>query len=442
MYEDSKKLISTFAERTSHLFLKHFGSLFIKGISGSGKSNIGLQLLKRVSSDTGRVPLILTSPTQWDMIPKSGETKYILMLDNLFGSSNLVQPLVDKWLNMFSIMWPIVEKGHVFLILTSRPDVYNQCAKQVNSNILMQRIKCVTLDKDTCRLRVNEKKRFLKVFCGLKNTSLIGQDIDEIAAATHTSVGFPQCCHFFACSRQAKSQGKQFFFKPFQFLVQEINILEESDPIGYFVLLLVMMYKGQLDMDLLESPKPSEHFRDIVQALYDMCQHGCMPSRACIKQKALSLSGIYLIIIDRQCSFSHQSIFDVLFVKVAQSYHKRCLRACPAVLLVEKVRTEKLQAPHSEDMIILQSDCNGPLADRITDIMLSDECVDVLGHPSLQEKNFVDFIFHKWLDDNVLSKLFNVRFIHTLPVDVHGPTIHDKDITLFQCDNMLSCMTL
>ncbi|XP_048247426.1 ankyrin-2-like [Haliotis rufescens] len=440
-YEDARKHVSTFCERSALRMLKQKGSIFIKGKSGSGKSSLGLRLLAHMESETKRTPVVITSATQWNIIPKSGKEKYIVMLDDIFGSSSMVQTHVDRWLAKFNTMWPLIETGHLFIVLTSRPEIYDQCAKQVNKNILMKSITSITLDKDEFTLRVSEKIRFLKLYCG--NSNFTKDDLQEIVEKSDPPLGFPQCCSFFASSRRARSNGKHFFLKPYEFIAQEIDILEESDPFGYFVLILVMMHNGRLGLYELDSIRESEDFCNAVHTLQNICKPSDMPSRINIRQKAESLCEVYLIHSNKHFQFCHQSIFDVLFLKMSQTDHSICMKICPAHLLVERVRTQNQQNLSSTNGILeIPSGSFGVLADRITALLLSDDCVHVLDHPSLRETCFVQFLFHKWCEADVISKLFKTTLNHVIKVEVLNPCREGQTISLFECDNLLSCMTL
>ncbi|XP_046566293.1 alpha-latrocrustotoxin-Lt1a-like [Haliotis rubra] len=440
-YQDARKHVSTYYERSALKILRRTGSIFIKGKSGSGKSNLGLRLLAHINSETKRTPVVITSASQWNTIPKSGKENYIVMLDDIFGSSSMVQTRVDEWLGKFNTMWPFIETGRIFIVLTSRPEIYDQCAKQLNTTILMRNIKCLTLDKDEFKLRESEKKRFLKLFCG--KSGFTKEDFQEIVEKAEPPLGFPQCCNFFAISRRAQSNGKHFFLKPYEFIAQELDILEESDPFGYFVLLLVMIHNGRLGSNELDSIRPSEDFRKAVHALKDIYKLPCMPSRINIRQKAESLSDVYLIHCNKTFQFCHQSIFDVLFLKVSQKDHSVCMKICPARLLVEHVRAQKQEHLSSTSgMLEIPFESFGLLADRITSILLSDEDIEVLDHQSLRETCFVQFLFHKWCKDVAVSKLFKATFKHVLKAEVPNPCREGEMISLFECDSMLSCMAL
>ncbi|XP_046548605.1 uncharacterized protein LOC124258550 [Haliotis rubra] len=95
-HDDPLQYVTTFAERSAAKILRSFRCIFIKGKSGSGKSRIGLKLLDDMSKEKGCRPIILTSYNEWNLIPQTQRTyatnnnpKYVVMLDNIFGCSNL-----------------------------------------------------------------------------------------------------------------------------------------------------------------------------------------------------------------------------------------------------------------------------------------------------------------------------------------------------------------
>ncbi|XP_046584277.1 uncharacterized protein LOC124291332 isoform X2 [Haliotis rubra] len=94
---DRSSYVSTFVERYSLRTMKrlHFdGSLFIKGQHGTGKTRLGVHLLSKLSKESKRTPLVLTLASDWHLIPKTkrhsekAQRKYIVMIDDMFGSSN------------------------------------------------------------------------------------------------------------------------------------------------------------------------------------------------------------------------------------------------------------------------------------------------------------------------------------------------------------------
>ncbi|XP_046554909.1 uncharacterized protein LOC124264214 [Haliotis rubra] len=205
MSYDDTAFVSTYYERSSLRLLTDHGRIFIKGRSGSGKSRLGLRLLSKLSEDNSRVPVLLTSAEEWKLIPKRtgrDRRRYIVMLDNIFGSSNLVPSRVGEWEKTFNIMWPSIESHHILLVITSRPEISVKCEDELKKYNLMKDIPFVTLDEGEYALQHSEKGKMLQTICPIKS-GFTTEDI-EVITASRAALGFPQCCKFFANSKQAQ----------------------------------------------------------------------------------------------------------------------------------------------------------------------------------------------------------------------------------------------
>ncbi|XP_048244663.1 uncharacterized protein LOC125376783 [Haliotis rufescens] len=260
--------VSTFGQRLALKHLQHRGAIFMKGRSGSGKSRLGLRLLADVSRLTHRIPIVLTAAEQWRDIPQkpknvaSGKpaNNYVVLIDDIFGSTNFVESRFDEWTRVFDVMHPSVESGHVMLVLTSRPDISDQCQSRLKKYKLNSHMFHLTLDEGEFTLRPKEKKLLLKRICQTK-VNFTEEEINVIVQLK-TTLGFPQCCHYFARSKQAQSQRVIFFLKPNEYVLEEVNCLQESDGLGYLVLLIVLFEKGYLDNKYLHPHKSPQEFKN------------------------------------------------------------------------------------------------------------------------------------------------------------------------------------
>ncbi|XP_046557074.1 uncharacterized protein LOC124266308 [Haliotis rubra] len=380
--------MSTYFERSSLRLLKQHNIIFIKGRSGSGKSRLGLRLLSEVAKEEGRTPLIITSAKEWKLISQRRgqlKCKYIIMVDNIFGSSNFVESTADEWSRLFNVIWPSVEAGHVYLIITSRPEISAQCERQLQSNRLMKNMSHVTIDDGQYSLRPNEKMRMLKIMC--QNKTNFTEKEMELVARSGSSIGFPQCCKYFAGSKQAQSKGVQFFLKPHDYILEEVDRLQESDGLGYCALLLVLLRGGCLQTQDLLTRHGTEEFQESLQIVKEICSG--LPSYhslANIRHKAESFCGIYLEHSENGFVFQHQSIFDSVFISLSKKYPDICIRKCSVSMLVELVKTK--QNDCDNDLAIhLKEENYGMLADRITDILLTPGLsIQIVDHPSLKDE--------------------------------------------------------
>ncbi|XP_067661064.1 serine/threonine-protein phosphatase 6 regulatory ankyrin repeat subunit C-like [Haliotis asinina] len=391
--EDPDKHVSTYAERTALKHLKNTGCVFIKGRSGTGKSRVALSLLSQIQKDTGRIPLLLAFPQQWKDVPV-GKSKgqYVVLIDDIFGSSNLFQSHVDDWSKVLKIMNAVVELGHIFLVLTSRPEISAQCEKRMKTHELFKRIKCVTLDDGEFSLRVSEKQKIMEKYFGRKKR-LSEEDIKQISE-TKTSLGFPQCCALFASHKLPASRAVSFFRSPQVCIKEILDCLKESEPLSHFVLLLVMIQKGFLDQKLLKSRK-DRNFGDIVADLSTFCDIPGPPGYGQIASKAATLSGVYLLSTQHGFEFQHQSIYDAVFLDLAGEDPEMCIKICPAQMLVELVRTHSNETEEEGVVIRLTREYFKNLADRITNILLSEDGSEILNHPSLQDGDFRPYLESK-----------------------------------------------
>ncbi|XP_046581218.1 serine/threonine-protein phosphatase 6 regulatory ankyrin repeat subunit C-like [Haliotis rubra] len=181
-----------------------------------------------MSKTDGRTPLLLTSADEWSLIPKKSRSKserYIVMIDDIFGLTNFSQSHFDDWTKEFDIMWPSIESGHIFLILTSRSEITAQCQCRLNKHSLMKNIRHFLIDDGQYALQKKEKEKMLKVICHGKFSE---KEIEEIVKIK-TALGFPQVCTFFASSKEVQKKGLSFFKKPNEYVQKEVDALKESD---------------------------------------------------------------------------------------------------------------------------------------------------------------------------------------------------------------------
>ncbi|XP_067661919.1 uncharacterized protein [Haliotis asinina] len=89
---DWKKFVETTASREAKQRLAIHGVVVIVGQRGSGKTTMGLHILKSLAS--GSKPVILTSPEDWGTLPlrltkrQDPRRKLTVLVDNMFGIEN------------------------------------------------------------------------------------------------------------------------------------------------------------------------------------------------------------------------------------------------------------------------------------------------------------------------------------------------------------------
>ncbi|XP_071109941.1 uncharacterized protein [Haliotis cracherodii] len=451
--EDSRKHVSTKAEMSAYILIQQKGSVFIKGKSGSGKSTLGRKILARISREKRRLPIVLSSWNDWNLIPKvnhenhdrdnvAGQKKYVVLIDNIFGSSSLVDSYVDSWVQLFDRIWQNVVSGHVWLVITSRPEICSQCDEKIGKYQLMKTIQCMVLDEEKYDLTREEKLQMVEKICGDKCFSHYQR---ETIVGMQTVLGFPQCCTFFASSKEAQAKGVEFFRKPQEFVLEEIDRMHENDGMGYLVLLLILMKDGCLSSDHLKLNTYKTELKPLAEDLKECCNKHFDITAASIKSKIKDFLGVYLVKTRNGYQFQHQSIHEVAFISISKQEPEIAMKHCPPKMLVELMHTHQMNK--NETVVILPPESFHVLADRITDHLLSESYSVILDHPSLRHEEFVKLLTKRWRETNMLTKVIQTKH-ETKDVTVSGPSIlrhgycHFKSLTLFHYTSLISDVIL
>lgn len=181
-----------------------------------------------------------------------------------------------------------------------------------------------------------------------------------------------------------------------------MKVLKETDLLGYYVLLIIIMMNNSLDRKLLSNP--TVEFNQLREHIRDACT--CFtsnPSCQKIQGKADSLSGTYQSNTSQRYTFSHQSIFEAVLLIAAEDDKELFLRYCPIQTLLEFVSLNK---DCSNICLCIEQDDYNCLVSRITDIILSDGCHSILSHSALRHPRFLECLSDTW-DENTIFPISN-----------------------------------
>ncbi|XP_048239895.1 uncharacterized protein LOC124112131 isoform X2 [Haliotis rufescens] len=442
---DSTKHVPTYTERAAYRHLKACGSVIIRGRSGSGKSHLGYTLLERIAKSCSRIPVKVSLPNEWNYIHKSSTSdakKFVVLVDDIFGRTNLIQSSLEEWRKKFDVVWPLVESGQIWLVITSRPEIITQGEPEIFGYEVINRSKEIILDEGVYRLREVEKLKFLDKLCG---TYVRKEDMKEIANMD-TALGFPQCCTFFATNEEARSKGVEFFKKPFEFIKYLIDCVKDNEdwPEVYFVLLLVFMNEGLLSMKELMSSEHEGKFERQFKIITSFCRlKKTCPSKADIKCVAKSLCGVYLLESARCFQFSHRSIYDVLFVALCEDSPDVAIRMSTPVMLLEFVRTsaQKQEKCKKGNIVFLEEQDYPILADKLRKYLSNEkDRYIVLFHPALQDTEFLHVIFREWNADDIyqLSRHKGEKVVKNIAIPLNEKLCMPKIVNILEYGLFLS----
>ncbi|XP_046554978.1 uncharacterized protein LOC124264283 [Haliotis rubra] len=438
---NSQQHVSTRAERSVMRLFTSSGSVYIEGKSGSGKSRLAIRLMSKISKETGRTPIILSAWQQWDVIPKrsandsSGPSeKFIVLIDDIYGTSNLDPQQVVGCERYFDMMWPHALPGDIFFVLTSRSDISALCNSKVKTSPLIRKAIHIDLDGSKYSLTASEKRKMLRKVCK------VDFSVSELETLTETevSLGFPQCCTYFSNSTRAQEKSVSFFHNPLEFILEDVDTLHECDGLGYLVLLIVLMSKGYLNEEMLcPFQRP---ITTLIQSLQQCCSGiSEQVTLADINKKAEALCDVYLLQTDSGYMFQHQSVSDAMFISISKKYPDICIDTCPADILVELVRTHAGDTDGLDTTLCLSEQYFPDFAHRLTEILMSDEYETILHHPSFHHKEFVQFLVNTWTGEKCKILLHEHK---PTAVSVDHPVVLLQTYPLFEHSVLLSDIIL
>ncbi|XP_071114654.1 uncharacterized protein [Haliotis cracherodii] len=446
---DSTKHVPTYTERAAYRHLKACGSVIIRGRSGSGKSHLGYTLLERIAKSCSRIPVKVSSPDEWNHIHKSSTSdakKFVVLVDDIFGRTNLIQSSLDEWRKKFDVVWPLVESGQIWLVITSRPEIITQGEPEIFGYEVINRSKEIILDEGVYCLREEEKLQFLDKLCG---KYVRKEDMKEIANMD-TALGFPQCCTFFATNKGARFKGVEFFKKPFEFIKYLIDCVKNDQPEVYFVLLLVFMNEGRLSMEEFMSLEHEDKFEMQYKTLKKFCRlkEAC-PSAADLKCTAESVCGVYLCHSDDCFQFSHRSIYDVMFVALCEACPDLGIRMSTPLMLLEFIRTsaQKEEGCKQGNVVFLAKKKYPILVVKVREYLSNENnrCI-ILSHPALQDTEFLHVVFQEWEADDIyqLSRHKGEKVVKDIAIPLSKKlgmpqTVNILEYCLFLSHVIMSC---
>ncbi|XP_041375010.1 uncharacterized protein LOC121387848 [Gigantopelta aegis] len=404
--------------------LLNFGVVVLIGSPGSGKTTIGLSLMGRIVDLQKRQPLVLTHHSQFEDIvtPKDAvnvkrEQKLVVLLDDIYGKSNLVTEFQRSWETKFDKVWSLVQSGFIKLIITFRTQTFLDCEESLNAYAAFSKVHQIDLHGPGLCLTNDEKLNILKRH--LKHAWIPMSDEDEETAVNHTftELGFPQCCRFYVNSLEAQKRGVEFFKRPIEYLKDHFNKLKsdrsEQCQYQYLVLLIVMFKQGMLTYDSLDPFEDQTETIYLRDKLKHVCKINCDVSLGQIKSSANSLCGLYLERNDktRAYSFIHQSVFDTLFLQFSSEYPKQGIKICSVTMLLQYITTPGV--PKKGDVVMVVNENNySVLAQRFTDLLKTSRARSILSHQSFKDEQFVEYLINKFWKSVVPTDILSQKLDH------------------------------
>ncbi|XP_041374008.1 uncharacterized protein LOC121387063 isoform X2 [Gigantopelta aegis] len=416
--------VQTRAYTMAEDLLLNVGVVVLIGSAGSGKTSIGLNLMKRIVDLQKRQPLVLTHHSQFedivtprDPVNVKREEKLVVLLDDIYGKSNLVTEFQRSWEAKLDKVWPLIQSGFIKLIITIRTQIFLECKESLNAYTAFNKIHQIDLHGPDLCLTTDEKLNILKRHLQNAGIPMADEDRETAVKQTFTELGFPQCCKYFVSSSEAQKRGVEFFKRPVEYLKGHFVKLKsdrlEQSQYQYLVLLLTMFKQGVLTDESLDPFEDQTETISLIDKLKHVCRINSDVSLGQIKSSADSLCGLYLERNDetREYSFIHQSVFDTLFLQFSSEYLKQGITICPVTMLLQYIITPYVQKKGDVVVMVCQNNYS-VLARRFTGLLKSSSARSILSHQSFKDEHFVEYLTNKFWKSVVPPEILSQKLDH------------------------------
>ncbi|VDI58703.1 Hypothetical predicted protein [Mytilus galloprovincialis] len=244
----------------------------IIGNEGSGKSRIGLEILRQFGKTDEDFDLLKITNIQQVKDIITNERKTAVLIDDGFSSKQSSNDILNN-IHALDLLNARKCKGNVKIIFTVDSSKMNSFECLLVSHRLFQNNCKIDLNSQRFCMSDDEKAKLLLKFCkkhGIKITwnschdnedfSLDGRTVYEIAK-TDPFIGYPKLCFMFTSSKSFLQLGINFFTHPNQSLMTEINSLRDSTDINpelnisYALLVYTLLNTGCLEINEIDLSK-------------------------------------------------------------------------------------------------------------------------------------------------------------------------------------------
>ncbi|KAL5016380.1 hypothetical protein ScPMuIL_005969 [Solemya velum] len=352
---DGQLFLATPALEKCRALLDTEGHVNIFGLSGHGKSTLAFKLME----ESKRRAIILRRPEDWEEIDVESENP-LVVLDDMFGRFELDRASKDKWLTNLSSMYWSVKERKLQVVVTCRETIFSICEKELGQCDLFKPTCCVHLTHVGYDLNIDVKLQMVKKYidsrlavqkislCEKQNDEnleefQISQPTLEKIVNTNTPLGFPQCCRFFVTQSHCFFRGVDFFKKPVEAVLLEIDRMHNSendvDKYNYCTLACVLIYGGLTDERLENIDDSLSDHTVKVETIAKACRiKSFLSSEVQIAARRLTTS--YLTYTDETYSFKHNSITEAVFTSFSKWQPKLLVEHCDIDLLYNLITTK------------------------------------------------------------------------------------------------------
>lgn len=242
------------------------------------------------------------------------ENKQVFVIDDVVGS------LGFDW-SSFSTLTkyketlinPSMPKTKV--LMTCREVVYRN--KKASNSFLTKEENVVLLQSTENALNENDKRELLSRY-------QLGKDFLCNVELGSTSPMFPLLCKLFSKKDKFKGYGPLFFTSPVPCILKALDKMKVTNNVHYASLVLLMAWQSPLSIDSLEDSKSSEKkdFEEKKSEFLKACKVSSLTENFIFVDALSEMEGTYTVKNDKQISFIHDSMFEIIAYHFGRHFPK------------------------------------------------------------------------------------------------------------------------
>lgn len=382
--------------------LEQHGVAIIVGYPGSGKSYIGLEVMRTMGSKD-KIVLKVDEVELWNRLVHS-RLGYIVFIDDFLGESNLDSAKFTKLKKYFSTIYACVKNTETKVVLTVRKSIYEKWHDRLEetSPKLFEPHHVIDLTKEVHQMSNDEKKSVLMQHLQMANIQIVRTKkeaaessnlvidqftVDAISGTFHFN--FPLLCFLFTRSKNMRYWSK-YFEHPRDTLVKTIDEFRKSHELRekkkYAVLSFcaisgnnINVSRCKLDRECMPLICTSLELRQI---------EGSNAVKVMVQDAVEDLKDEYLRQIDKETyEFVHQSILEATILSCGKVFPELVIEHCSKNTLFELIRTENYEEGKGELVLKLDEEYYDKLISRFLNEINTNLKVipHVLLHPVMED---------------------------------------------------------
>ncbi|XP_052078633.1 uncharacterized protein LOC127716457 [Mytilus californianus] len=209
------------------------------------------------------------------------------------------------------------------LIFTCRKTVYKEALKFdsfITKNI-------VDLHGGDFDLSEEEKMKMLAQHC---NKAGIDSSVYNTLSFNSAEIMFPFVCKLFAKDKTCHKFGSRFFNKPFECLINQMEILQGTNPTQYTAMVLCLVNENKISLQSLPD-------NNVKEDIYNCCGLNRSTSDRQIIDALKQITGTFVSEVNNEFTFIHDSIYEIVAFHFGTDHVTHILKYMPSHFVANKL---------------------------------------------------------------------------------------------------------